>query len=122
MTACWIQIQWTRCPRIDRRRGNEKATPSVLQSRVTCTTNEKGGVMNENIDRRTFLKAASAGVLAMSATLNPQSAAAQAVPNSSGTGRPKASAPPGAADCHIHIYDARFKSDLPALAGATVAD
>jgi predicted TIM-barrel fold metal-dependent hydrolase len=78
--------------------------------------------MNENIERRTFLKAASAGVLAMSGTLNSQSAAAQAVPNSSGTERPKTSAPPGAADCHIHIYDARFKSDLPALAGATVAD
>ena len=31
------------------------------------------------------------------------------VPNSSGTSRPKLAAPPGAADCHFHIYDpARF--------------
>src|SRR5262245_13560321 len=35
---------------------------------------------------------------------------AQAVPNSSGTERPKLNAPPGACDCHHHIYDAaRFK-------------
>jgi D-galactarolactone isomerase len=35
---------------------------------------------------------------------------AQAVPNSSGTERPKLKAPAGACDCHHHIYDAgRFK-------------
>jgi predicted TIM-barrel fold metal-dependent hydrolase len=35
---------------------------------------------------------------------------AQAVPNSTGTERPKLIAPPGACDCHHHIYDAgRFK-------------
>ena len=30
------------------------------------------------------------------------------VPNSSGIGRPKLSAPPNACDCHMHIYDSRF--------------
>jgi predicted TIM-barrel fold metal-dependent hydrolase len=31
----------------------------------------------------------------------------RAVPNSSGTGRPKTNAPANAADCHMHIYDPR---------------
>src|SRR5882672_1282336 len=34
--------------------------------------------------------------------------AQQAVPNSSGTGKPKHAAPVNAADCHMHIYDSRF--------------
>ncbi|MGH8623070.1 MAG: amidohydrolase family protein [Burkholderiales bacterium] len=38
--------------------------------------------------------------------------AVHAVPNSSGTGRPRTKAPANAADCHIHIYDPR----LPQLA------
>ena len=33
--------------------------------------------------------------------------AAQAVPNSSGTGLPRTKAPANAADCHMHIYDPR---------------
>ena len=51
-----------------------------------------------------------------------ESHAQQAVPNSSGTAPPKLKAPANAADCHIHIYDARFKSADPALPGSTVAD
>jgi D-galactarolactone isomerase len=37
-----------------------------------------------------------------------------AVPNSAGTGAPKLKAPPGACDCHMHIYDAeRFPAMRP---------
>jgi len=46
----------------------------------------------------------------------------QAVPNSSGTGLPRLKAPANAADCHIHIYDARFQSSDPPLPNATVQD
>jgi predicted TIM-barrel fold metal-dependent hydrolase len=52
----------------------------------------------------------------------PQESRAQQVPNSSGTERPKTRAPANAADCHIHIYDARFQSAIPALPGSTVPD
>ena len=48
----------------------------------------------------------------------------QAVPNSAGTGRPRARAPANAADCHIHIYDPRLAqaaSRLP-VSNAAVAD
>ena len=46
----------------------------------------------------------------------------QAVPNSTGTEPPKLAAPTKAADCHIHIYDARYTSISPVMAGGTVAD
>ena len=46
----------------------------------------------------------------------------QATPNSSGAALPKLKAPAHAADCHIHIYDARFQSSSPALPNATVRD
>ena len=46
----------------------------------------------------------------------------QAVPHSTGTAPPKLVAPAKAADCHIHIYDARYPSASPVLAGSTVAD
>jgi len=46
----------------------------------------------------------------------------QAVPNSTGTAPPKLMAPPKTADCHIHIYDSRYPSSSPAIAGSTVAD
>ena len=46
----------------------------------------------------------------------------QAVPNSTGAAPPKLNAPANAADCHIHIYDARYASSSPVLAGGTVAD
>ena len=48
------------------------------------------------------------------------------VPNSAGTARPKLQAPPGACDCHMHIYDAqRFPPSRPGSrmqANAGVAD
>jgi len=46
----------------------------------------------------------------------------QAVPNSTGSAPPKLAAPAKAADCHIHIYDARYPSSAPVMAGGTVAD
>ncbi len=46
----------------------------------------------------------------------------QAVPNSTGAAPPKLAAPANAADCHIHIYDARYPAVSPVLAGGTVAD
>jgi D-galactarolactone isomerase len=49
-----------------------------------------------------------------------------AVPNSAGTAGPKLQAPPGACDCHMHIYDAeRFPPSRPGSrmqANAGVAD
>ena len=59
------------------------------------------------IARRTFLKRAS--MLAVAASASPlyvQNSSAQQVPNSSGTEPAKLKAPPGACDCHHHIYDA----------------
>lgn len=46
----------------------------------------------------------------------------QAVSNSTGTAPPKLVAPAKTADCHIHIYDARYPSATPPMAGGTVAD
>ena len=46
----------------------------------------------------------------------------QAVPHSTGSAPPKLMAPAKAADCHIHIYDARYLSSTPALEKSTVAD
>src|SRR5260221_13212459 len=50
------------------------------------------------------------------------SSAQQPVPHSSGTEPPKLKAPANAADCHIHIYDARFPSSGPVLSHATAQD
>jgi D-galactarolactone isomerase len=55
------------------------------------------------ISRRTFI-GGCASVVAASLLDAPLDA--QAVPNSSGIERPKLKAPPGACDCHHHIYDA----------------
>jgi predicted TIM-barrel fold metal-dependent hydrolase len=44
-----------------------------------------------------------------------------AVPNSSGTSLPRYKAPPGACDCHIHIYDPRFPMAWPGLRAVTDA-
>jgi D-galactarolactone isomerase len=46
----------------------------------------------------------------------------QAVPNSTGSAPPKLTAPVNTADCHIHIYDARYASSSPVMASGTVAD
>jgi predicted TIM-barrel fold metal-dependent hydrolase len=44
------------------------------------------------------------------------------VPNSSGTNAPKLKAPAKAADCHIHIYDARFQPPVAHPLHGTVSD
>lgn len=46
----------------------------------------------------------------------------QTVPHSTGSNPPKLVAPAKAADCHIHIYDARYPSSSPVMANGTVAD
>lgn len=75
------------------------------------------------VERRTFLKAAGLTALTAAGVVRVhESRAQQTVPNSSGTERPKTKAPANAADCHIHIYDAKFQSAIPALPGATVQD
>ncbi len=50
------------------------------------------------------------------------SRASQTAPKSSGTEPPRLKAPGNAADCHIHIYDARFQSSSPPLPNSTVQD
>jgi hypothetical protein len=75
------------------------------------------------IGRRTFLKSAGITVLAAAGAIDaPSSRAQNAVPNSAGTEPPNLKAPANAADCHIHIYDPRFQSTIPALPNATVQD
>lgn len=44
------------------------------------------------------------------------------MPNSTGTEPPKLKTPAGTADCHIHIYDARFAPPVERFANATVRD
>src|SRR5215471_14019485 len=59
------------------------------------------------IDRRALVKQAGVAALGASALLHAREANAQVqVPNSVGTELPKLKAPPGACDCHHHIYDA----------------
>jgi predicted TIM-barrel fold metal-dependent hydrolase len=72
------------------------------------------------IGRRSFLKGAGATAFTAAAALQLKGIDAQeAVPNSSGTERPKLKAPAGACDCHHHIYDAvRFAP--PAKAPAAI--
>lgn len=63
--------------------------------------------MDRNIARRAFLQ--GAGLAALSAAIGQPGHAQVAVPNSSGTERPKLKAAPLACDCHHHVYDpARF--------------
>jgi len=76
-------------------------------------------------DRRTVLKAMSAGAAGLAGTLRAGAARAQTVPWSGGTERPRTPAPADAADCHHHIYDHRYPVDPHAKlrpADATVAD
>jgi len=73
--------------------------------------------------RRAFLKTVSIATATTSGIFRTQEISAQiVVPNSSGNEQPRTKAPANAADCHIHIYDARFQSSIPALPGATVQD
>lgn len=68
--------------------------------------------------RRTVLAMVPAGLLALAGRNALAQPAAASVPWSSGTERPKLVVPPGAADCHHHIYDGRF----PVAGGAKPAD
>jgi predicted TIM-barrel fold metal-dependent hydrolase len=65
------------------------------------------------VDRRAVLKTMSAVAVAGAATLaaEPRTAAAQQVKWSTGTEAAKLRAPAGAADCHHHIYDAKYPVD-----------
>ena len=67
------------------------------------------------IARRTFIQRASMLALAASTSrLSVRDGFAQRVPNSAGTEPARLKAPPGACDCHHHIYDAvRFPPATP---------
>src|SRR5882762_6756940 len=70
------------------------------------------------IARRTLIKGASMAALAATTSgISIRDSLAQQVPNSSGTAPAKINAPPGACDCHHHIYDA---ARFPVRAGARV--
>jgi predicted TIM-barrel fold metal-dependent hydrolase len=74
------------------------------------------------IARRTFIKRAS--ILALAASTSRMSVGdsfAQQVPNSSGTEPARLKAPPGACDCHHHIYDA-LRFPAPATGGRLIPD
>jgi D-galactarolactone isomerase len=74
------------------------------------------------IDRRTFVaRLSTTAAVAAAASLIPAWADAQ-TPNSSGNEQPHTKAPANAADCHAHVYDARFQSAIPPLPDATVND
>jgi len=61
----------------------------------------------DQIGRRTFIKEAAVAALGAISLVRALPAQAQVqVPNSVGTELPKLKAPPGACDCHHHIYDA----------------
>jgi D-galactarolactone isomerase len=63
------------------------------------------------VDRRAVLKTMSAAAVAGAVAARPQRAAAQQVKRSAGTEAPKLRAPADAADCHHHIYDAKYPVD-----------
>ena len=74
------------------------------------------------IARRTFIKRASILALAASTSrLSVRDSFAQQVPNSSGTEPARLKAPPGACDCHHHIYDA-LRFPAPATGGRLIPD
>jgi D-galactarolactone isomerase len=63
------------------------------------------------IARRTFLTTVAAATAA--GAFGTASRAQQTVPNTTGTGAAKSTAPTNAADCHMHIYDPRFAEANP---------
>ena len=74
------------------------------------------------IARRTFIKRASILALAASTSrMSVRDSFAQQVPNSSGTEPARLKAPPGACDCHHHIYDA-LRFPAPATGGRLIPD
>jgi D-galactarolactone isomerase len=62
-------------------------------------------------DRRELLKTMSVAVAAGVLAGHPRAASAQAVKWSAGSEAPKLKAPANAADCHHHIYDAKYPVD-----------
>jgi predicted TIM-barrel fold metal-dependent hydrolase len=80
-------------------------------------------VAGKKFTRRAIIRSmASVGLGAM---LTPLQATAQQVKWSTGVNRPKVPLPPGAVDCHHHIYDARYPADPKASlhpADASISD
>ncbi len=79
--------------------------------------------MRTSVNRRSALAMMAAGTLAGAARARAQGNVQ--VPWSRGTEKPTTVLPPNAADCHHHIYSARFKQDPNATVqapDATVAD
>ncbi|WP_458351525.1 amidohydrolase family protein [Methylobacterium amylolyticum] len=75
------------------------------------------------ITRRRLIATAAAVAATAGSTIGAASAQDGAVPNSSGTERPRAKAPPNTCDAHFHIIDARFPPDATAKpAGMTFDD
>jgi predicted TIM-barrel fold metal-dependent hydrolase len=77
------------------------------------------------MERRTFIKGASLAAFAAASGFGIRTGYAQQVPNSSGVEPPKLKVPPGACDCHMHIFDpARFPplTNRPVTTNAAVAD
>ena len=68
-------------------------------------------MQGNRVDRRSVLKSMSAAAAVGVVAAQPQRAAAQQVKWSAGTEAPKLRAPAGAADCHHHIYDAKYPAD-----------
>ena len=67
--------------------------------------------MERHLDRRALIRIAS-GLAATAVVSRP--VRAQQVKWSAGTAPAKLRAPPNAADCHHHIYDARYPADAKA--------
>jgi len=67
--------------------------------------------MDTQCDRRELLKKMGGAAAAAAALTSPDPAAAQPVKWSTGTEPAKLKAPANAADCHHHIYDARYPAD-----------
>ena len=68
-------------------------------------------MQGNRVDRRSVLKAMSAAAAVGVVAAQTQRAAAQQVKWSAGTEAPKLRAPADAADCHHHIYDAKYPPD-----------
>lgn len=78
---------------------------------------------DRQLPRRSFLQGAGLAALMTAGILPSDSQTRIAVPNSSGTERPKLKAPPFACDCHHHIYDtARFPAVQRPEPNARVAE
>ena len=63
------------------------------------------------VDRRAVLQTMSAAAVAGAVAVRSRPTAAQQVKWSAGTEAPKLRAPADAADCHHHIYDAKYPVD-----------